>query len=998
MKTTLLKKGLLIVTLLFASLINSQNVNIPDYEFKQALLNYSPSIDTNNDNQISVQEAAVITTLNISGYQSVEDIGGACPDPNDPNCGGGGGGGIITSYGIADFTGIEAFTSLTSLTCNSNELTSLNVSALINLTYLDCSNNQNPNVTMVYYPGISTLILPSSGSLETLHSGYNDLGTLDVSIQTSLKTLKTSFNHINTLTLPNTNSLTYLDTSRNQLTTLDLSIYTNLTDIVCDNNNINTLTLPNTNTLTYLNCQRNQITTLDASPYTSLISLICDNNSINSFTLPNTNTLTTLKCFLNQIPSLDISNNAGLTLLDCRNNPLINLNLLQNTVLETLNCSGTQLTDLDVTNNTLLSTIACGGNQITSLDLSRQTNLHTFYGNNNLLTSLNIKNGNNNAINNSRFNVLNNPNLGLICVDNLAYANSTFTNKDGQSFYSDICSFIPTNSNTITGIVSFDFDANGCDAADTKSINTKLTNIGTSTSNVTFTDTNGQYIMYTQEATNTTTINLNLPSFFTVTPTTQSTTFTGSGNTETIDFCITANQVVNDVKVTVIPTFEARPGFDTSARVYYENVGSSILSGTVDLAFEDSKLSFITASATPDSQTNTLLSWNYTNLLPFENGFIDVHFNINTPTDSVNPVNGGDTITYTSTVTCTDTDADLNNNTSTTTEPVVNSYDPNDIICFEGDYIDAVEVPNFLNYRVRFQNTGTASAINIVVKNELDTDLDWDTFTPISASHNYRPTLTDGNKLEFIFENIYLADSNSDEPASHGWVYFKIKSKSTFSLSDIAENTSYIYFDYNAPIITNTATTQLSNIATLSTVAANNITLTDATLNGTVSANNGAIVTERGFVYAETSNNANPQIGGTAVVKISNGTGLGTFNTPLTNLTASTSYSFKSYAINAAGTNYGNTETFTTDATASITDEFLNNNLSIQPNPVKEMLRINTTQQIKIQEVEIYTLLGKQILKESNIKTINVSELSRGIYILKIKTDKGVGIKKIIKE
>ncbi|AQS93049.1 hypothetical protein BXQ17_02705 [Polaribacter sp. BM10] len=908
-----------IITLLISNYSQSQNVNIPDNEFKQALLNYTPTIDTNNDYQISLSEAQAVTSLNISNFQSVEDMGGFCPDPNDPNCVGGGG---IISYGISDFTGIEAFTNLTSLICSNNELTSLDVSALTNLTYLDCSNNQNPNVTINYYPGISNLILPSSGSLETLICHTNDLVTLDVSSQTSLSVLTSNYNQINSLILPTTNTLTNLDISRNRLTTLDLSAQTNLINVTCNDNLITAFTLPITNTVTSINCQRNQITSLNASSYTSLTSLICNNNSINSLILPNTNTLTTLKCFVNQISNLDITNNTGLTHLDCRNNPLINLNLLQNAALETLNCSTTQLTNLDLTNNTLLKTLACGNNQITSLDLSRQTSLNTLYANNNQLTSLNIKNGNNSAITNNRFNVLNNPNLKLICVDNLAYANSTFTNKNGSSFYSDICSFIPTNSNTITGTVSFDFNNNGCDALDTKSINTKLTNTSTNSANVAFTNSNGEYILYTQEATNTVEILLNLPSFFSVTPTTQSKTFTGSGNTEVIDFCITANQVVNDVKITVIPTSEARPGFDTSVRVFYENIGSSTLSGSVDLEFPDNQLNFLNASIAPDSQTNTILSWNYNNLLPFEKKFIDVNFNINTPVATINPVNGGDLIIYTSNISSTDTDVNPTDNTSSLTETVVNSYDPNDIICFEGNYIDAIEVPNFLNYRVRFQNTGTASAINIVVKNELDADLDWSTFTPVSASHDYRTSIKEGNKVEFIFENIHLADSLSNEPESHGWIFFKIKPKSSFSINDIAENTSYIYFDYNAPIITNTASTQLTRIATLTTTAATNITQSSVNLSGNISNNGGAMVTDRGIVYAISAENSNPEINGNDVVKISDGTGIGTFGKIITNLDTNTQYSFRSYAINSAGINYGNLETFTTNSLLAPTITF----------------------------------------------------------------------------
>ncbi|ARV14606.1 T9SS type A sorting domain-containing protein [Polaribacter sp. SA4-12] len=759
MKTLVLKHLLIILAVLFASISSSQNVTIPDNEFKQALLNYSPRIDTNFDYEISITEAAAITTLDVSYHHREEHF---MPDPNDPF---GIGGGIFVQEGIYDFTGIEAFVNLTSLTCIENDLTTLDVSALTQLTYLNCSNNIN---YMGFSNGITSLILPTSSALSSLNS------------------------------------------SGNYLSLLDLSTYTSLTNLNLASNNLSNLLLPNTNTITSLNCSRNQLTTLDASPYTALISLVCDNNYINTLSLPNTNTLTTLKCFVNQIPNLDISNNSGLTHFDCRNNPFTNgLDVLNNTALTTLNCASTQLVSLDLTNNTLLNTLACGSNAITDLDVSRQTSLHTLYANNNQLTSLNLKNGNNTSMLSSRFNANNNPNLNLICVDDITYANSTFINKDVQSYYSDTCSFIPTNSNTITGTVSFDFNADGCDPSDTKSINTKLTNISTNTSNVTFTNNNGQYLMYTQEANNTVDISPNLPSFFSVTPTSQNVNFTGSGTTQNVDFCITANSVVNDVKVSILPLTESRPGFQTTVRVFYENLGSTILSGDINLTFDDSKEIFINSSETLINQTTNSLSWNYSNLNPFEKKYIDVIFEINRPTDLINPVNNGDVLSYNCTINPTTGDANPTDNTINYEDTTIGSYDPNDIIALEGNFIDENEVPNYLNYRIRFQNTGTASAINIVVNNELDSDLDWDTFQPITASHTYRISITDNNKIDFIFENIHLADSTSNEPGSHGWIYYKIKPKSSFAIGDVIDNTANIYFDFNPPVITNTYQTQI---------------------------------------------------------------------------------------------------------------------------------------------------------------------------------------------
>jgi hypothetical protein len=59
--------------------------------------------------------------------------------------------------------------------------------------------------------------------------------------------------------------------------------------------------------------------------------------------------------------------------------------------------------------------------------------------------------------------------------------------------------------------------------------------------------------------------------------------------------------------------------------------------------------------------------------------------------------------------------------------------------------------------------------------------------------------------IKFNFNNINLADSFSNEPASHGFVTFKAKLESNLNLGTVIENTAYIYFDFNAPIVTNTA-------------------------------------------------------------------------------------------------------------------------------------------------------------------------------------------------
>jgi hypothetical protein len=157
------------------------------------------------------------------------------------------------------------------------------------------------------------------------------------------------------------------------------------------------------------------------------------------------------------------------------------------------------------------------------------------------------------------------------------------------------------------------------------------------------------------------------------------------------------------------------------------------------------------------------------------------------------------------------TDEELTNNTSNINQLVVNSYDPNDKTCLEGTTITPDMVNKYVHYLIRFENTGTYPAQNVVVKDMIDTTkFDISTLIPIDGSHAFETRIA-GNKVEFIFQNINLpfADATND-----GYVAFKIKTKPTLVLGDTFSNLANIYFDYNFPIITNTATTTIQTLGT----------------------------------------------------------------------------------------------------------------------------------------------------------------------------------------
>jgi predicted ATP-grasp superfamily ATP-dependent carboligase len=82
---------------------------------------------------------------------------------------------------------------------------------------------------------------------------------------------------------------------------------------------------------------------------------------------------------------------------------------------------------------------------------------------------------------------------------------------------------------------------------------------------------------------------------------------------------------------------------------------------------------------------------------------------------------------------------------------------------------------------------------------------------------------------------------------------------------------------------------------------------------------------------------------------------------------------------------------------AVIDDDISTIPLTIYPNPVKNDLFIKSD--LPIKKVEIYSLTGSLIITDNNfIEKISVSTLSKGIYLLKVYTDKGVAISKILKE
>lgn len=141
-------------------------------------------------------------------------------------------------------------------------------------------------------------------------------------------------------------------------------------------------------------------------------------------------------------------------------------------------------------------------------------------------------------------------------------------------------------------------------------------------------------------------------------------------------------------------------------------------------------------------------------------------------------------------------------------DQVRTAFDPNDKRGFplgygNQHYIDR-GIP--IEYMIRFQNTGNDTAFLVVLRDSLPASLDLSTLRMGSSSHPYTWELDGQNILSCRFANIQLPDSNTNEMASHGFVKFSILPQAGLPAGTQVDNRAAIYFDFNAPVLTDYAT------------------------------------------------------------------------------------------------------------------------------------------------------------------------------------------------
>ena len=672
----------------------------------------------------------------------------------------------VKSINIFDLTGISYFDSLLILNCSDNNLLSI-PKLPDSLEELHCYYN-------------SLLFLPDlPANLKVLIAYTNILSSLPTSLPATLTTLNFSGNNVSVLpSLPN--GLKELNFFANSISSIPL--------------------LPDS--LNFLNCSSNNLTALPSLP-NGLVGFNCFMNSLTSIP-PIPNTLKSLVCYNNLLDSLP-SLHEGLETLFCSNNQLQELPILPKSLVA-LKCENNFLTTIPPLYWNLTH-LSAQGNQLTSIQRLPQ-----------YLPYMNISN-----------------NFGLRCVPPITQIGSLYWGSTNINCLPNrvnilsstpdastlpVCDFInlfdcPVNWN-IKGIVYLDVDSNcvlSANETKVKNVKVGIFNNG-SLVKQTITNSFGEYFFKVDTGTYiysvdtlSTPYSVNCPDSFNYSSTLTSSTKFYKDKDFSL-FCKNNYDIgVVDVK---LDDGVPRPGALVSITISAGDMSGFFglqcatgISGTVTVVLQG-PANFVNAlpgALVPNVSSDTLTY----SIVDFGtlNFNTDLSFAVSIDTLSLL----GDQICFNVIVSPIAGDIQPLNNTYTHCFEVVNSFDPNDKAVNPIGNIDTSRYD--LTYTIRFQNTGNAPAIHVRIADTLSPHIDQNSFQLLSYSHEPLVQIT-GRNIMFNFPFINLPDSVNNEPASHGFVQYRVKRKNNLPIGTQIQNTAYIYFDFNPPIQTNTTTNIIS--------------------------------------------------------------------------------------------------------------------------------------------------------------------------------------------
>jgi uncharacterized repeat protein (TIGR01451 family) len=396
--------------------------------------------------------------------------------------------------------------------------------------------------------------------------------------------------------------------------------------------------------------------------------------------------------------------------------------------------------------------------------------------------------------------ILNVFNSGVDCVSNIPSGMNT--NLPLCGFYN--AGSCPFFAPSVSGRVYHDLNANGVRDAGEPGVGYATVDVAPGNT-ITGVANNGFYAQALDSGTYTITPHVNNAYVTSISPATHSAMLVDVSDLDSLnDFGVLLQANVQDLVVNLTQMFAARPGFNNTLQLTYSNQGTIDMSGTVTCNFDEDQ-TWNSSSPQPDMLAGNTATWNFANLIIGEQRQI----NISLHTDPA--VLLGTPIIHTAVADPVISDGAPANNMDNITSQVVGSFDPNNKTVSPSEMSSSqVASGERLSYTIRFQNTGTYLADRVIITDTLSTGLQWNTMDLVASSHPCTWFIHDGT-LRFTFDTIDLPDSTSNEPMSHGFVAFSMEPNATLTNGMQVGNTANIYFDFNAPVITNEALFSVSD-------------------------------------------------------------------------------------------------------------------------------------------------------------------------------------------
>ncbi len=773
-----------------------------------------------------------ITTLNIQGLNNLQIL----------DC----------SYNELTALNVQGLNNLQTLDCSYNNLTALNVQGLDNLKGLYCNSNQ-----------LTTLNVQGLNNLQTLDCSYNNLTALNVQGLDNLKGLYCYNNQLTTLNIQGLNNLKGLYCYSNQLMTLNVQGLDKLTELTCYYNRLTALNVQGLNNLQGLACGNNQITILDIQGLNNLISISCHNNQLMELNVQGLNNLQTIQCSYNQITTLNVLGLNNLAVFDCHNNQITTLNVQGLDKLEILDCSYNPISCLSWLSNSLFelnvnnTNINCLTNKPLNvgifpfIPLCQPNNINgcfsaaRIYGAvlraescvptgkkmaNLLVTAKNIAT--------NEIYVSNSDTAGMyeiavplgtytvaVTAPNAYWADcvnpqTIVITQDAQQELRNVlvnaeilCTDMSIDHQALTvmrpcstGVFQVHYLNQGTITAEGIYVEMELApELSVVSASVPFSSLGSQLFRFELDSVQslqsgdfqvsvsvacTAVLGQQLCTRAEIFPHSYCNGGSSGGSWDGSDVAVSGRCVGQNQVRFVLKNIGNSP---MSVPQNYWIVEDDVMirgdifqlamnaSDSITITADPRKIYRIIANETPFNPENntqeTFLIWGCSGLNGIHWGFVN-QYGFNTGRDFEDFL-------------CT---------------TVRTSFDPNDISAVgagtRAEHFIAKK--SELEYTIRFQNTGNDTAFVVRITDMLPPELDKTTLQIGASSHPMTYNLKGNGVLEFLFTNILLPDSTTNEKASHGFVSYKINTKPNLQDGQTIDNQANIYFDVNLPVATNT--------------------------------------------------------------------------------------------------------------------------------------------------------------------------------------------------